>query len=276
MKRVRKIASDFAMDMRINSLPIEMSELEEIANYNDWNIVTYSKGRDFIKSQNLEKYYYTSNGFTYASCDCTIIFIRDDLEYLEKINVICHEIGHLVLKHIEIGSKQKSITGDNKDKIQELEADAFALELQAPTYLMQSLRITNIQTLINKGIFSKGNAKLRYKYYLKDVYINNFRFKSLLVVAVASIITLTSINIIRNFNIDRNYNNLTMEQTEITADIIEITTVQFNVSEIVYITKTGSKYHKKDCYYISDKESLEIKLNEAQKEYLPCDICFNK
>ncbi len=41
----------------------------------------------------------------------------------------------------------------------------------------------------------------------------------------------------------------------------------------VYITKTGSKYHKADCSYLSSSK-IQIKLSEAkQKGLTPCDRC---
>ena len=41
----------------------------------------------------------------------------------------------------------------------------------------------------------------------------------------------------------------------------------------VYITKTGSKYHKKDCYTIKNNKVIEISKNDAIKMYEPCKIC---
>ena len=41
----------------------------------------------------------------------------------------------------------------------------------------------------------------------------------------------------------------------------------------VYITKTGEKYHRKDCRYLR-YSSIEIELKEAKKTgYTPCSVC---
>ena len=297
MKRVRKIADEFATKMKVNNLPISLEDLEVIAQANNWNIIAYSKGLGYIKAHNLEEYYYTSKGFTYISSDGTIIFIKDDLEYLDKINVICHEIGHIVLKHIEAGTNQKSITCDNKDKIQELEADTFSLVFQSPTQLMQSLRIDTAHSLIKEGVFSKKNAKLRYKYYFQDVYLNNIGFKTLLCTSVLTIVALTTFNITKNhYSSNNEQNALNFEQiiytTEITSvvatesttaitETTEITTEHIlegeGNNETVYITKTGDKYHKQDCYYIKGRNTLAITLSEANNQgYLPCSVCYKK
>ena len=45
--------------------------------------------------------------------------------------------------------------------------------------------------------------------------------------------------------------------------------------EIIYITKTGEKYHKNGCFYLR-KSKIEMKLIDAISEgYTPCSRCFN-
>jgi hypothetical protein len=43
-------------------------------------------------------------------------------------------------------------------------------------------------------------------------------------------------------------------------------------SEIVYITRTGSKYHRAGCRYLS-KSKIPISLKEAKQHYSPCSVC---
>ncbi len=40
----------------------------------------------------------------------------------------------------------------------------------------------------------------------------------------------------------------------------------------VYITKTGSKYHKAGCRYLRQSK-IAISLSEAKKNYEPCSVC---
>lgn len=57
---------------------------------------------------------------------------------------------------------------------------------------------------------------------------------------------------------------------------IDINDVSQNNSQndpIVYITKTGSKYHKAGCRYLS-QSSIPIKLSDAIAQgYTPCSVC---
>jgi hypothetical protein len=41
---------------------------------------------------------------------------------------------------------------------------------------------------------------------------------------------------------------------------------------IVYVTKTGSKYHRANCRYLG-KSKIPITLKEAKKKYGPCSVC---
>lgn len=287
MKRIRNVAEDFAKRMEINSLPLEFDTLYSIAEANNWKIVTFSKGYAFIKEEELEKYYYTSKGFTYAAPDFTIIFIRDDLAYLDKIDVICHEMGHLVLRHIEIGSNQKSI--NHCDSIQEQEADIFALQLQAPNYLMQSLNINSVQQLIKMGIFSKENATLRYKLYTRDFPLVGIIDKFLIV----GCITLLSFSLFFLFQVISDFTDITEQSNTYTTteqitppsvpapETTEQTTdqapVQPSQNTIVYVTRTGTKYHLPGCRYIKDRKTSALTIEEAEsQDYTPCSVCFDQ
>ena len=41
---------------------------------------------------------------------------------------------------------------------------------------------------------------------------------------------------------------------------------------IVYVTKSGRKYHKEGCRFLS-KSSMPIKFKEAKEKYSPCKVC---
>jgi cytoskeletal protein RodZ len=40
----------------------------------------------------------------------------------------------------------------------------------------------------------------------------------------------------------------------------------------VYITRTGTKYHRADCRYLR-KSKIPISLKDAKKHYEPCSVC---
>ena len=44
------------------------------------------------------------------------------------------------------------------------------------------------------------------------------------------------------------------------------------VEQVVYITRTGSKFHRAGCRYLR-RSSIKIDRSDAEKYYTPCSIC---
>ncbi len=282
MNRIIKIADEFAKKANIDSLPLSYEKLEQIVADENCKIIYYSKAYKFLKAMGFDDYLTTSKGFTYFSDDNTIIFIKDELEYLDKINVICHELGHVVLKHIYVGSKQKSISdiSDNplqNKNIQETEADVFALVIQAPTYMLKILDISSSSGLVERGIFTKENAKLRMKYYRKaKKSYKAFLWTVPIFFAVLTIIILSGSYAERANNSNRLDVQPSMKYSETTTEVVSEYVLQ-NDSGTVFITKSGIKYHKSDCFHIKNKDVIEISTEKAvELSYQPCSDCFGK
>ena len=53
----------------------------------------------------------------------------------------------------------------------------------------------------------------------------------------------------------------------------EENTISENMSDIVYITKTGKSYHRKSCRYTKDKDCTALSRAETEKNYTPCKVC---
>lgn len=72
-----------------------------------------------------------------------------------------------------------------------------------------------------------------------------------------------------NIIVTSNGNNIVIDKTPTTTAIANdvVNTVQY-----VYITKTGKKYHKKNCSSLRSTK-ISISLEEAQKSYTPCSKC---
>ena len=49
-----------------------------------------------------------------------------------------------------------------------------------------------------------------------------------------------------------------------------------DVESNVFVTPSGHKFHKKDCFHIKNREVKTITLGEAKSEgYTACKDCFN-
>lgn len=68
---------------------------------------------------------------------------------------------------------------------------------------------------------------------------------------------------------------ITQNKTDSTTTTTSSTTAVKNTnSAIVYVTKTGNKYHKSNCSYLK-KSKIQTTLSEAQSQgYTPCSRCY--
>ncbi len=89
--------------------------------------------------------------------------------YEAKIQIICHEFGHIVLNH----TTDENIIGLNRDSsvtaIQENEADNFATEMLAPACVMKSLGISSANELIKTGLLTSEQALAHIDNILSDL-----------------------------------------------------------------------------------------------------------
>ena len=59
--------------------------------------------QDIIDGLHLAAAVATSRGFTYNDKNYRLIFINEDLTHSEKVPVLAHELGHIVLGHFKCG-----------------------------------------------------------------------------------------------------------------------------------------------------------------------------
>jgi len=49
-------------------------------------------------------------------------------------------------------------------------------------------------------------------------------------------------------------------------------TVSEDEDPIVYVTKSGTKYHRAGCRYLTNS-AVPVRLSEAKQRYAPCRVC---
>lgn len=165
------------------------------------------------------------SAFTYTSAS-KIIFIDDKLPSEDKNYLLYHEVGHILLGHVNY----KRVSTKNTH-LMEFEADTFA------------------QMLITLPKQNKVSVFLSF---------------AMIFLLLLSFITGRTV---------------AFKETDIPIDIIPsesneqiYTNEPTAIEEIVYITRTGRKYHKEYCSYLRNGCS-EISLSEAQELYAPCSVC---
>ena len=126
-------ADGLLLNHYINRLPLTLEELERIVHDMDWLLDTYQEATDFISRAGIADFVKEHKAFATIYDGQAVILYDGQLPYSEKLQYICHEMGHIVLQH----TTENGVIGlcdDTKRMVsQEEEADAFAAEMMAPT-----------------------------------------------------------------------------------------------------------------------------------------------
>ena len=237
-KHIIEIADKFLLTSGIQKLPLSLEALEGTAKRHGWILETYTAAHGYITKHNLEDFTKDRDAFTFTINDQHLIFYNGDTSHQSKIHSICHEMGHIVLRH----DLKRNIP------IQEWEADVFAEEMISPTC---SRARTDLQESLCRQLGIRP-----IKANLTIVLIICMIILSLLL--IGSIM----IQLPRNNRIDY---TTSAASHNIAAD------------QTVYITATGEKYHLAGCHYIADKDDLaEMTVAEAEQAgYEACKFCID-
>ena len=293
---IKEKAYNFLIRYRITNLNFNIQLLTEIAILNNWQLCKYSSNQKLIHNLQLEENM-RLDAFTFLENTQIIIFYNDNLPENDILFNILHEFGHILLKH----SSNNNIIGSGliKETLirQENEANTFACEVLAPSCIFKEMEIYSIDDIIKlsklpvkhitqhipnitnfyslddiserlikifneyitKNTYNKEETKIKPK--PKKPYLKFFGIGSILIGCLIFILVS-----LKNNDTPNNIPNNTAS-----SNLIEVAN-----NKIFYATKTGSKYHIKDCRYVKDKNNL-IQLNiddENFKNYEPCSICI--
>lgn len=195
-------------------------------------------GNELIKVYGLEWYKETKRAFTcYEEKALKAVFVDETLHNSDKLNLLLHETGHIMLKHIGEGQNEHYDTVSA-----EVEADAFAYEVMNYTHNGRTaLIVFSLIASFISGLLI-GDIPFAYPVAVKsDFHTTSY---------VQSTPRPTP-------RVYVNYND--------SAD---------NIYNPVYVTPSGTKYHERDCRYVKNKTNIkELSLEEAQIEYTPCSVC---
>ena len=289
-ENIIRLTNEYILTKRICSLPITTDQIKGFINENRYEICSYQEGLEII-----EKFKLQSNmqypAFTFANDQFKIVFYHDDLSVSEKNIYLAHELGHIVLNHIYWGTKDKS--GNIFEK-QELEADTFAYQLISPICILKALKINTIDKIEKKTLLSCEQAQIAFermaivsdtcdrmkliKQFIKPII---HKYKSIIITVTISVVLLLIISLSfvfwdkDNTNKQDNFPNQEIESYS--------NTNSETAEQDVYITKTGKRYHKKSCKYVTNEDGtlkdgvLLVSIFDCiEAGYTGCAYCFNE
>lgn len=285
-------ADSLLLNHYINRLPLTLDELENIARDMGWLLDTYQEAAELIKTVSIESFVKEHKALTTIFGGQTVILYDGQLPYSEKLQYICHEMGHIVLRHTTENSIVGLCADPKRMMMQEEEADAFAAEMMAPACVMRDRGITNLDGLIKTHLISEEQA-VRHAANLAHeadtteekqlcIAINSKpqpqkKSKKRLVAACAAIGATIATVIAMSALVpghEESLPDVISSSAAVVSGVSEDVEVDSEIT--VYVTAKGKKYHKPDCYHISGKTNLiKLTVEEAQQAgYEPCKDCF--
>lgn len=274
MESIKVRAWECLQENNIETLGTDTSALLKQIGY---IVKPYSAASEYLEHLGLANMVIKYNAIT-ITADKIVLF-NDSLSHKEKNITLAHELGHIYLGHSSFDGVLGKSNSDTKENEQEKEADAFALELLAPTPVLATLNITSaneisrltglsffdsksiVPDILNeKSLFFSLPSTKTVEHF--SVYIHNFKkahrkrfIKFFTFIVVACFLTASFMLV---------YNNRTT-----------INNGSENTEKNYYITSTGSKYHIGTCYYLKNSK-IEITLSEAlEQSYEPCKVCID-
>lgn len=177
-KNARNISWEVLYKCGITKLPVN---LNIIADYYNIKILTYSK---INITQIFKEDVKNGDGFIVETLDKNkVIFLNDKVKSKGRRRfTIAHELGHAIQKHDISIIRYRNSEIDNKNDIQEFEANIFARDILMPACVLKELNIHTVEEIMKVCDISKLSAEIRLsrleKLYKRNAfYLNPMEIK---------------------------------------------------------------------------------------------------
>lgn len=293
MRNIISIANSFILDNHIRPLPLRFNDLTRICKKLRYSVFSYAEAAETIRALGIESY--TEHpAVTVRYANQKFIFFDEKQSTGTRLFAIAHEIGHIVLQHNYCGA----VGYTQSDNVQELEADTFAYQLLAPLCLLRALHVTDTRDIESCSLLDHDRAKKVHKalqHYHEQPHDKeiiraygivqprrklDFAFLLILLVVLITAATIVVRELPKQNSPAETTQNffaqLRDKQPETTARFdLQAATPSPEQSETVYITRSGERYHKQNCYHIKNRTVTAISLSDAVEDgYTACKSCY--
>lgn len=269
MKQVKKFIKEF----NITSENLNIKTLEEIIKNQGYEIYDFGADEEkvnaILKKLNLEEVSKSKNAFTYSSNTIKAVFINKNVGITERTELLLHEEIHIYLGHLN------NTTLENEEEVLRFSTELKKqLKLNNLTALISiftifAIIVVVIVILITTNTTNKKNTTEPIQSIYTSIVEVTISNTELTTKHIESITEQTTTQIESTTN-----ETITTIPEETTTTEETTTSSTSNLEEVVYITKKGNKYHKKNCYIIKNHEVIEMPKEQAEQLYEPCKICY--
>lgn len=158
-KDARDAAWKILIDCHVDSLPVD---IRAICRHLGCKLYSYDAGRKIIHAFRLDAQTEKTDGFTVLYRGVPYIFYSGNTSEARQRFTIAHEIGHIVLGHIEDGKytviNREPSPGDSADETQ---ANQFAARILAPACVLNALDAVDAEQISSLCAISHQAAQFR-------------------------------------------------------------------------------------------------------------------
>ncbi len=183
-------------------------------------------------------------------------------ESKHKEYYILHEICHYLLKHNADGEYE-----ENQSNILACMILISDKSINNDVFDLSEIYNIPVEIVILYIQYLKSNTNIYNK--RKIILFTSF--------TIAACVLFVSGTLLGAFVINNKTSEITpvVTDTETTTELVSLTTQAQPTDNTVYITKSGTKYHKENCYYIKNSKTVALTVEQAeQQDYSPCAVCI--
>lgn len=160
-QNARDAAWRILLDCKVASLPVD---IRMICSKLNCRLYSYDAGKKIIHAFRLDAQTKISDGFTVLYHGVPYIFYSNEVSEGRQRFTIAHEIGHIVLRHIEDGKYTiANREPDNRDDADETQANQFAARILAPACVLNALDAVDAEQISALCGISHQAAEFRSK-----------------------------------------------------------------------------------------------------------------
>lgn len=157
-KLARDKAWEVLIECGIDKLPVNLAY---IINHYGIYLIKYSDS-DYISRHN-----YNDDGFSKLIDNKPIIFYNDNKQQERIRFTVAHEIGHIILGHINEGETCHRNTETDTSNYKEQQANVFARDILMPATVLHSLNVNSAGKISVLCNVSMQSAEIRYNRLLE-------------------------------------------------------------------------------------------------------------
>lgn len=287
-KNILNEADSLLIKHGISELPLSIRNAEIIAQFSGWLLLTFDEGKEIIEACGAQEMAARYSAFTLMHNSQNVILYKANLSYEHKLFCILHEFGHIVLKH----TAEKNVSGarlkPEETVRQECEANDFAMEMLAPSCVMFALGIRKSHQLEWFGLTAEQAVRHVQNIRepatevekalcerLSDVTYRRRSASCARIAAVSGAIAAIVAAGVLLSSLAGVGDTKAQSVPDTTSLAEDVSGDEPSQRIVVYITKTGERYHKADCRHIAGHDVIEVTIGEAEDNgYTPCKDCF--